>query len=676
MKAQFSRNITNGAKYNQYFGNAFNGTIHKPKGTVYDTLDLMKKVIADTLDQTKKLAPVLRGKSLQETCSNVWHFVFNNIQYKLDQEGVEQIRTPNRTWSDRATGVDCDCYSVMISSILTNLGIPHFLRITEYDNKGYFQHVYVVVPKDGKTISGRSSYYVIDPVLNYNDYEKEFTKKHDRIMIPHQVLNGVGNAGTSKVKINFGSEFDHLTLLGLGSTRNLAPIKVAENVLDSIKTHINNTLATVKMNPSAVATVVDPKVFEKQLTYILENWNDPIAREAALEEMAEMEQLAESNSAMSGLGSLPNSVYGRGKSMATKDAIEKIELLRSRRKTMKNAIPATMRRGTMQRIPGLANLCNERAMAGLGNAGVGGLISKIKDKVQDVKAAVQNTAQNVKATVQQVAQKVGDVAQKVGTEILQNNPVTLALRAGVLAFLKLNLLSFGEKFYYSYYTPAQAAQYGLDIEEYNKLVAQRKRLEEAFTKMGGDPTNLRNATITGLAKNQVMYATLSGLGDPATATAAAAASGFFVTVGTWLKSVDFKKLLAKVKGAAEKAKLLQDSGLVDTGAAIKNALAKINPNAPIVDISANVNSDVVTKSGDVVNVTVDTASSFDSYTDTADYTKLAPSSSTPINDKPADPEKKSNTGMIVAGVSAVAIIGALALRGSGNAGTKPKKVNA
>jgi hypothetical protein len=142
-------------------------------GEVEETVDLMKKVVWKYLDDTKEIARYLKRSTLHSTCQCIWDFLFNYIQYKLDQKGLEQLRRPNRSWADRTTGIDCDCFSIFVSSILTNLKIPHEFRITRY-NKDAYQHVYVIVPTNGK-----SDYITIDCVLSQFNYEKPFTAKKD-----------------------------------------------------------------------------------------------------------------------------------------------------------------------------------------------------------------------------------------------------------------------------------------------------------------------------------------------------------------------------------------------------------------------------------------------------------------------------------------------------------------
>ncbi len=184
------RSIKDGSQYAKYFTEKPEGNEVQllADGDVYDTLKLMKQLVDKTLSQTKAISKALKGSSTEETCKNVWNFLYQNVQYKKDHALREQLRTPARSWRDRKTGIDCDCYSIFISSILTNLGIAHSFRMAAY--KGDFQHVYVVVPKGGGALNTRSNYYVIDPVVDRFNYEVPYTKKHDQKMPKVTMLSG------------------------------------------------------------------------------------------------------------------------------------------------------------------------------------------------------------------------------------------------------------------------------------------------------------------------------------------------------------------------------------------------------------------------------------------------------------------------------------------------------
>jgi hypothetical protein len=187
MEARERRKIKDGAVYDHLFPKASvnDHTIMK-NAVVNDTVSFIPKVVNDTLHQTKGIAPLLQGKTVYDTCRNIWNFVYSHIAYRKDKEGYEQIRSPSRSWHDRRLGVDCDCYTTFISSILTNLGIPHQLRITKY-SRNYFQHIYPLAIHNGKEI-------IIDCVTDKFDYEVPYREKKDYSM-DLQYLNGIEDTG-------------------------------------------------------------------------------------------------------------------------------------------------------------------------------------------------------------------------------------------------------------------------------------------------------------------------------------------------------------------------------------------------------------------------------------------------------------------------------------------------
>lgn len=213
--------VKSGKEYDYLFPRAMLTTITKKKGaSVKDTILLIPQVVNETLFHTAKVAKVLEGENLRKTCRNIWHFVYDHIAYKKDEDGKEQIRSPARAWHDRTQGVDCDCYTVFISSILSNLKIKHILRITKY-KEDHFQHIYPIVPlPDG-------SYITIDCVVRNFDYEEPYSEKKDTTM-DLEYLNGlsaVSDRGTNSTDIqdlmgvNDDSEAAAELMSGLGRTR-------------------------------------------------------------------------------------------------------------------------------------------------------------------------------------------------------------------------------------------------------------------------------------------------------------------------------------------------------------------------------------------------------------------------------------------------------------------------
>ncbi|HEY8937482.1 MAG TPA: hypothetical protein VIM65_19790, partial [Cyclobacteriaceae bacterium] len=97
MESNRKRNIRSGKEFDHLFPKP-TGKNHRIKKSadVEDTIRLIRKTVRETLWHTEQIAQVLKGRTVRETCSNIWHFVYDHIQYERDEEGVEQIRSPRR----------------------------------------------------------------------------------------------------------------------------------------------------------------------------------------------------------------------------------------------------------------------------------------------------------------------------------------------------------------------------------------------------------------------------------------------------------------------------------------------------------------------------------------------------------------------------------------------------
>ncbi len=201
MQAQAKRHIRSGAQFSHLIPQRISKdtvVIGSGKAQLQDTLNLMKKIIQETKEDTATLAIHLKGHTVKETCKNIWQFVYGHIQYTMDKTGIEQVRRPSRTWADRNSGVDCDCYTVFISSILFNLGIPFKMRITKYGGKKHFQHVYPIVPTPGGHIT-------MDCVTDKFNHEVPYSEKKDigiNDTIDTQDITGLSGVDTADISLD------------------------------------------------------------------------------------------------------------------------------------------------------------------------------------------------------------------------------------------------------------------------------------------------------------------------------------------------------------------------------------------------------------------------------------------------------------------------------------------
>ncbi len=134
--------------------------------TPEETAVFIRKVAKAYKSDTERLSWYLKRASVKDTVQCIWNFVAKYVKYVPDSNENEQVRRPLRTLYDQQG--DCDCYTTLIASICENLGLNYKIRIAEYANRGYYQHVYPIV--EG---------YVCDVVIDECFKEKTPTKKLD-----------------------------------------------------------------------------------------------------------------------------------------------------------------------------------------------------------------------------------------------------------------------------------------------------------------------------------------------------------------------------------------------------------------------------------------------------------------------------------------------------------------
>jgi len=263
------RKIKDGSRFDRYFANPdVVDRIIIDDGEVEETVDLMGKVVWKYINDTKRISQYLNASTLNQTCDNVWTFLHDHIQYRLDKKGLEQLRRPCRSWAERKDGIDCDCFSIFVSSILTNLGIPHKFRITKYNTDAY-QHVYVIVPSGTK-------YIIIDCVLSEFNNEKEYSQKKDFTMS----MDGINVAVLSGIEDN-----DVLGLIaGFDGLGELSEADKNRFLYD----HLVQTRAMIAANPQIISQVDYPPAFLEMLDYAIRSWHTT-EKETALENLARNE---------------------------------------------------------------------------------------------------------------------------------------------------------------------------------------------------------------------------------------------------------------------------------------------------------------------------------------------------------------------------------------------------
>lgn len=527
------RNTQDGRKFNHLIKKANGQDTFIKNGNVIETVETCIDVIASHHREVEGLAKIIEGSSIKETCRNIFNFSYSYLQYQKDEDGTEQLRTPSRSWLDgqikfkqkgrQSAGIDCDDYSIFVGSLLKCLGIPFKLRVTKYDGKKNFQHIYVIVPAIGDS----EDEIVIDPVLSKFDYQKPYSfEKSDFNMSPLQLagLRGIdGLTGTSALGLPISVlsgidlaggrqvQADHEELItivsGIDFDDAINGLGDAEDATYNYLVRTRNFLLKNRDNKDKMAHVQNPDQFISMLDQAIKFWNTP-QRDSVLDKLSDIEEkLAE-------------------KGLIKYDS---------------------------EAIQGLAEL------------------DELDDEMDGLGRRKRRKGRFFKA-IKKVGKKIGKVAKKVVKAIVRFNPLSIAIRGGLLAALRLNMFGIAKKMQYAYLPDNLASKYNLDPAKHAKLKKVHGKIKKLFKGLQGKEDNLRKAILKGakqkspdfslkgmagiIGELQALEALgelgeLGNLGAVATAASVTAASGVLAKIGSWLKPI--KNIFSKVKGKFKKA---------------------------------------------------------------------------------------------------------------------------
>lgn len=129
------------------------------------------------------------------------------------------------------------------------------------------------------------------------------------------------------------------------------------------------------------------------------------------------------------------------------------------------------------------------------------------------------TGEKKPGILKKVGEKIKTVAKKTLNVINKVNPATVLLRAGVLASMKLNVFKVSQRLKYAYLSDAEAQKRGVDMAKFQKLKQIKDKIEKIYYGAGGNPKNFKEAVLTGRG-NEKREVSLSGLGNISNESAA------------------------------------------------------------------------------------------------------------------------------------------------------------
>lgn len=128
------------------------------------------------------------------------------------------------------------------------------------------------------------------------------------------------------------------------------------------------------------------------------------------------------------------------------------------------------------------------------------------------------TGEKKPGILKNIVTKGKEVLKKGLNVINKVNPATVLLRAGILASLKLNVMKVSQRLKYAYLSDTEAQKRGVDMAKFQRLKQVKDKMEKIFYGAGGNPKNFKEAILTGRG-NEKREVPLSGLGEISTPSA-------------------------------------------------------------------------------------------------------------------------------------------------------------
>lgn len=113
----------------------------KVGATNFELQRAIEAALPAAVAQTKVLAKSFKGSTQKETCSKIFNFLKNDIQYKVDGDN-QKIKLPSAFLREKSG--DCKSYSLFTAAILSNLKIPFSFTYASYNPTDKTpEHIYV-----------------------------------------------------------------------------------------------------------------------------------------------------------------------------------------------------------------------------------------------------------------------------------------------------------------------------------------------------------------------------------------------------------------------------------------------------------------------------------------------------------------------------------------------------
>jgi hypothetical protein len=163
-----------------------------------DTTDIINAILDNHEKYKSEYDKIYRyfvGETLDDTCYNVWAFLKDNFNYRIESEKMQILRSPAAILGSDMYGIDCKGYATFAAGVMSairrnvKMDFDVYYRFASYDSFDPTpQHVFAVVKQNDIE-------YWIDPVLDEYDLKKQpyFFKDKKIKDMALVALSGVNN---------------------------------------------------------------------------------------------------------------------------------------------------------------------------------------------------------------------------------------------------------------------------------------------------------------------------------------------------------------------------------------------------------------------------------------------------------------------------------------------------
>ena len=551
---------------------------------VDDTISAIKRIVAENYLSVEELASALQAKTEEKTLENIWDFVRDNIQYKNDAAGKEQLRRPQRTLHDKIG--DCDDFSILISSILTNLDIKHELLVTAYKEQNKWQHIYPVA------FDNEGNRYTIDcvPEIPYFNYEAKGIKSKIIINMPSSMellkkdnmkLEELGSIDNTSAIDELTEEFNLEGLQG-SNTEDEEFLDIQGLLGNVVIVDQDEEYDTVLSGSEIYRNLVLRQLVEAK-TILTKELSTPTELSQYSDTKKDLYYVNDIIASFEDEDDLYDSIN---------DAIKANTLYKNFYKTIQYAIESEINglSGNEEddtfylKILDQEDMLDQIMNDDLEGLGKWKFMSKLKSKIR--------------TGVKRFKERHPKLA-KIGQAFKRYNPATFAVRRSIEVFYRANAFKIASKTALGYATESQAKKLGYNKSEWLRFVEGKKRAEKKWYSLGGKTSyfkkmimNSKGARQLGLRGTEI--ASLGEIGGEdsigelaiAPAVIAAAAKVF----GSVIKF--FKNL--KLKNKAQAQAVARNSASTKTKSASKYSASPSNIDNMKTDDKSGVTEEVIT----------------------------------------------------------------------------------